>query len=216
LAGGFAVAGVAAATAMTVPGAVATAASQSKPVLTIGETAGATALDPTVINDPHHVQKRHDPEWHQIMSLPRRLTLLDSYSIGVEPAGAVESLRHSHVHIRPIHLPANIELTQLSGNTMEIIAQIPPGSASVIELDVPRSPDGQERARILYFRGRAYMRTIRETENGRTPAGLLLKWARSSNLALDAACPSFDYFRGGEECFKPCGTGLGVRGPCCG
>ena len=118
--------------------------------------------------------KSHDPEWDQIMSLPRRLTLLNSYTVGVEPAGAVESLRHSHIHIGATRLPANteVDLDQVSGNTMEIIAQIDPSNASVIELDVLRSPDGQERTRILYFGGRGYLRAVRKTENGRAPGGL--------------------------------------------
>jgi beta-fructofuranosidase len=106
------------------------------------------------------------------MSLPRRLTLLDSHTVGVEVAGDIASLRGGHVQMGRTTLPANTEvvLDRIRGNTLELIAEIDPGDASVIELNVLRSPAGEERTRILYFAGTGWMRSVLDTEQGRVPA----------------------------------------------
>ena len=45
--------------------------------------------------------------WNQIMTLPRKLTLIGEEDLRVEPAGDVESLRREHVHVEGRMLPAN-------------------------------------------------------------------------------------------------------------
>jgi beta-fructofuranosidase len=94
--------------------------------------------------------------WNQIMSLPRRLTLTGTDQLGIEPAGAVESLRGKHARVEKMTLPANQEvvLPNVSGNAVEIAAEIQPGDASVVELNVLRSPDREEVTRIQFFRNR--------------------------------------------------------------
>ncbi|MFL5742978.1 MAG: glycoside hydrolase family 32 protein [Flavisolibacter sp.] len=96
--------------------------------------------------------------WNQIMTLPRQLNLLDKDQLGMEPAGDIESLRYDHQHQGPLSLPANKEvvLKNIQGNAMEILAEIDTSSASVIELDVLRSPGREEYTRILFFRERGY------------------------------------------------------------
>ena len=98
------------------------------------------------------------PGWNQIMTLPRRLTLISKDELGVEPAGDVESLRGDHQHIDRMPLPANqqIVLENIQGNAMEIIAEIDTGDAPMIELNVLRSPDKQEFTRIAFYRERGY------------------------------------------------------------
>ena len=49
--------------------------------------------------------------WNQIMSLPRRLTLISEDEIGIEPAGDIESLRYNHKKVEAMTLPANKEIT---------------------------------------------------------------------------------------------------------
>jgi beta-fructofuranosidase len=97
--------------------------------------------------------------WNRMMSLPRRLTLRKDglfNPLNIEPAGDVESLRGEHVHVGPMDLSANQEvvLEQVTGNAMEIIAEIAPQPGQTVELNVLRSPDGEEVTRIQCFRDR--------------------------------------------------------------
>ena len=96
--------------------------------------------------------------WDQLMTLPRRLTLIAEDTLGIEPAGDIESLRRDHHRIDAMILPANQEvvLESVRGNAMEIVAEIDPKGAPMIELNVLRSPDKQEFTRIAFFRERGY------------------------------------------------------------
>jgi beta-fructofuranosidase len=96
--------------------------------------------------------------WNQIMTLPRRLTLVERDMLGVEPAGNVASLRHNPRHVEDLDLPANQEvvLDGIRGNTMEILAEIEVNDAPMVELNVLRSPDREEFTRIAFFRERGY------------------------------------------------------------
>ena len=96
--------------------------------------------------------------WNQIMSLPRRLTLIAEDEIGQEPAGDIESLRYDHRQVDAMTLPANqeVRLKNISGNAMEIYAEIDPGDASMIELNVLQSPQKEEYTNISILPGRGY------------------------------------------------------------
>jgi beta-fructofuranosidase len=96
--------------------------------------------------------------WNQIMTLPRRLTLVDRDELGVEPAGDVESLRGKRQHVGPTVLPANQEvvLEAVRGNAIEIVAEIDTNDAPMVEMNVLRSPDRREYTRIAFYRERGY------------------------------------------------------------
>ena len=101
--------------------------------------------------------------WDQIMSLPRRLTLLgegrlERDMLAVEPAGDIESLRADHQRITDMSLPANQEvvLQAIQGNGMEIEAEIDTNGAPMVELNVLRSPGKEEHTRIAFYRARGY------------------------------------------------------------
>jgi len=96
--------------------------------------------------------------WNQIMTLPRRLTLDEKGRLCMEPAGDIESLRGAHVRVENVVLPANEEvvLDNVRGNTMEIIAEIEPSGAQMIELNILRSPTKKECTRIAFFRERGF------------------------------------------------------------
>jgi len=98
--------------------------------------------------------------WNQIMTLPRRLTLRSKDELGIEPAGDVESLRGDHQHVGAMKLPTNEEvvLENVRGNAMEIVAEIDPRGAPMVEMNVLRSPKGEEVTRILFFRDRGFRR----------------------------------------------------------
>ncbi len=99
------------------------------------------------------------PGWNQIMSLPRRLSLRTRDELAIEPAGAIESLRRSHRRIEPRELAANREvvLDGAGGTAIEISAEIDPGEAQLVELNVLRAPGKEEFTRIVFFRGRGYV-----------------------------------------------------------
>ncbi len=75
------------------------------------------------------------------MTLPRRLTLIGKDQLGIEPAGDIESLRGEHAHVDAMTLPANEEivLEGVRGNAMELVAEIDPKGAPMVELNVLRS-----------------------------------------------------------------------------
>ena len=119
--------------------------------------------------------------WNQIMSLPRRLTLIGPNQLAIEPAGDIESVRAEHTHIDPMSLPANedVVIESVKGNALELIARIDPKGASMVELDVLRSPKAEETTRILFFRERGMRdRSI----PGPRPGVLSIDMSRSSML----------------------------------
>ena len=95
--------------------------------------------------------------WDQIMTLPRRLTV-DGDDLSIEPVAAVESLRAAPLRFGPTALPANQEVVidGLQGKSMELIAQIDPGKAPMVEMDVLRSPGKEEFTRIAFYKDRGF------------------------------------------------------------
>ncbi|MHC4166788.1 MAG: glycoside hydrolase family 32 protein [Planctomycetota bacterium] len=91
--------------------------------------------------------------WNQIMSLPRRLTMIGKDELGIEPAGDIESLRTNHQRVAAMTLPANKEvvLEKIRGNSMEVVAEIDPKGASMVELNVLRSAGAEEVTRITFL-----------------------------------------------------------------
>ena len=129
--------------------------------------------------------------WNQIMTLPRQLTHNPKDGLNeltIEPAGDIESLRYDHRHIDAMKLPANEEvvLKGIGGNAMELIAEIDPKGSPMVELNVLRSPDAQERTRILFFedRGLRHREFGRRHANSRKYSSLIsIDSSYSSNLA---------------------------------
>ncbi|AWT59295.1 MAG: Beta-fructosidase [Candidatus Moanabacter tarae] len=103
--------------------------------------------------------------WNQIMTLPRRLSLTGKDQISIEPAGDIESLRRDHLHFDSMIIPANQEtlLEGVSGNTIELIAEIDPMQAPMVELNVLRSLDREEYTRISFFKNRGYRDQVQKT-----------------------------------------------------
>ena len=96
--------------------------------------------------------------WNQIMTLPRCLTLVSEDELGISPTGDIESLRYDHQHISATTLPANQEvvLEGIEGNAMELVAEIEPSDAPMVELNVLRSPNREEFTRIAFFKNRGF------------------------------------------------------------
>ncbi len=98
--------------------------------------------------------------WHDLMTLPRHLSLADDGSLRIEPVGEISTLRARHSAVQALSIPANdeVSLENIQGKAMEIEATIDPGTAREVGLYVLRSPDGRERTRISFYR-QAYRRT---------------------------------------------------------
>lgn len=120
--------------------------------------------------------------WNQIMTLPRRLTLVGHDELRVEPIAAVASLRGSHTRVGPLSLPANEEvvLEAVSGNTMELSVELDTGSAPMVELNVLCSPGREEFTRIAFFKHRGH----------RTLAGGWDRKQRPSVVTIDSSYAS--------------------------
>ena len=143
--------------------------------------------------------------WDQIMTLPRRLTLLGKDELGIEPVGAIASLRQDHRRVQAMKLPANQEivLENIQGNAMEILAEIDPGDGPMVELDVLRSPNGEEKTRIMFFRNRGYQDSRREP--GTPPSSLITIDSSYSSLLPDVLSrppETAPVFLGQEETLK--------------
>ena len=92
--------------------------------------------------------------WGHVMSLGRRLTLLEDKTMGIEPVPGVESLRGDHRQVGETALPANSELViaGIEGNAMELVAEIDPKDAREVCVNVLRSPDSEEYTAIRFYR----------------------------------------------------------------
>jgi beta-fructofuranosidase len=106
--------------------------------------------------------------WNQIMTLPRRLTLNADQVLEINPAGDVESLRGSAHRLDATTLPANQEvvLDGIAGNAMELVAEIDPQDAPMVELNVLRAPWRQEFTRIAFYPQRGYRNRVTGTQDG--------------------------------------------------
>lgn len=97
-------------------------------------------------------------EWNQIMTLPRRLTLVGRDDLRQEPAGDIESLRYDRQEVKAMKLPANKEivLKNIQGNAMEINLEMDVKDAPVFELNVLRSSNKEEYTKITFYKERGF------------------------------------------------------------
>ena len=93
------------------------------------------------------------PDWSDVLTLPRVLSLEADGTLGIRPATEVEALRSEPRSAAARELPANTEvvLDTPGGKAIEIEAEFDPGAAREICLSVLRSPDGAERTDIRVF-----------------------------------------------------------------
>ncbi len=126
--------------------------------------------------------------WNQIMSLPRRLTLVGGDTLAQAPAGDIESLRYNKQVVAGRTLPANQEivLDNISGNAIEIIAEIDPKDAPMVELNVLRAPDKQEYTRIAFYKNRG----VYQGRNYNRPRPKTWKPRFNSLLAIESSYSS--------------------------
>jgi len=145
-------------------------------------------------------------EWNQIMSLPRRLTLVGRDEIRQEPAGDIESLRYNRKAVGPMRLPANREVvvSGVKGDAMELALTIDLKESQAVEVNVLRSPGKEEYTRIIFYREKGFSDGLdyrSGEETARMPADLVplvtgrpaepyKRGARASVIAIDASSAS--------------------------
>lgn len=124
--------------------------------------------------------------WNQIMSLPRRLTLIGKDELAQTPAGAIESLRYDHQQVAAQVLPANREvvLEGVQGKALEIAAEIDLQNAQMVELNVLRSPGKEEFTRIALYKDRGYV------DWDRSAGWTRFRESKDSLLVIDASYSS--------------------------
>jgi beta-fructofuranosidase len=91
-------------------------------------------------------------------SLPRLITLLKDDEVGQEPAGDISALRYNAKSIENVRLPKNKEvvLRDISGNAMEISAEIDMKNSEKVELKVLRSAKKEEYTKIIVYKAKGY------------------------------------------------------------
>jgi len=128
--------------------------------------------------------------WDQMMSLPRRLTLLSKDELGIEPAGDIESLRYNVQHLSSVRLPENEEivLSKIKGNAMELVAEIDMKDSKIVELNVLRSPKKEEFTRIIFYKEKGYYKGLEYKEG--TEEAEKFKRRRYSSISLETSYSS--------------------------
>jgi beta-fructofuranosidase len=91
-----------------------------------------------------------------IMSIPRHMTLDGNDDLIMKPASSIKTLRDAHRQVNSMTLPVNEEVIfeNINGNAMELVVEIDPGDANVIELNVLRSPNKEEYTKISFYKNR--------------------------------------------------------------
>jgi len=99
--------------------------------------------------------------WNGMMSLPTHLSMQSGNDIAMEPASAVEKLRRESQHINETLLPANrnIDLENVRGDAIELVARIQPRNAREVCIEILRSSDGTETTSIRYLRNGGAVKT---------------------------------------------------------
>jgi len=90
--------------------------------------------------------------WKSVISLPRVLTLAPNGLMRFEPPVELEALRGHHWQVADIALKDStpVPLDPVSGDCLELVAELVPGGAEEWGLSLRRSPGGAEETRLVY------------------------------------------------------------------
>jgi beta-fructofuranosidase len=90
--------------------------------------------------------------WSGVMSLPRVLSLGPDGHVCMQPAPELAALRAEHTHSPAINVPAGqvIVVSDVSGDTLELLIELVPAHEGLCGIVVRRTPDGSEQTRICY------------------------------------------------------------------
>ncbi len=104
------------------------------------------------ILDQRSAPRRNASGWSGEMSLPRELLLGDGGALRMRPVKELERLRYDEKTLGETTVEAGKEvvLEKIAGNTIELVAEIEPGTAKQCGVKVCRSPGGEEETRVFY------------------------------------------------------------------
>lgn len=105
------------------------------------------------ITDPR-IRPAQEVTGSGFQSLPRVLSFAEDGTPLITPARELTALRRKHVHRREIAVSPDNDtpLSGIRGAHLELSLELDPGQASLIQVKVRRSPDGQEETVIYYDR----------------------------------------------------------------
>ncbi len=92
--------------------------------------------------------------WAGVMSLPRALSLSADNMVCLEPAPELKQLRGTHQRVMdlPILPTSLMQLVEVQGDCLEILAALAPDEATELGIGVRCAPDGSEQTLIRYDR----------------------------------------------------------------
>ena len=90
--------------------------------------------------------------WNGMLTLPRVLTLRADGRLDMAPLPELKALRGKHWSYKNFTLTPDTThiLKDAHGTCLEILAEIDPGNAAAVTIEVLRSPDGAEKTAIIY------------------------------------------------------------------
>ncbi len=89
--------------------------------------------------------------WNGCLALPRVFSLGADGLPRQQPLPELQRLRGQHVGLKEVRLKSGVRVIEgASGDTLEILANIEPGTAEAVGLKVRRSEDGEEAVTISY------------------------------------------------------------------
>ena len=93
-----------------------------------------------------------------VFTIPRVLSLIKDDEVGQEPVAIISSLRYDPKTVTDINLPKNQEvvLDNISGNAMEISAEIDMQNSQKVVVKVLRSPTEKEFTEIIIYKNKDY------------------------------------------------------------
>ncbi len=92
--------------------------------------------------------------WAGVMSLPRVLSLTAGNTVCLEPAPELKQLRGTHQRVVDLSILPNslMQLGEVQGDCLEILAELVPDEATELGIGVRCAPDGTEQTFICYDR----------------------------------------------------------------
>lgn len=89
-------------------------------------------------------------EWSGVMSIPRELFLRNDGNLGMKPVEELKDIRGKHEYLSDLIVsPDSVNLLDMQGDRLEIIAEVEKGDASSFSLLVRKSPDNSEYTEII-------------------------------------------------------------------
>lgn len=150
-------------------------------------------LGPSKDTTSQDTARRLSQDWDQVMTLPRVLSLSSDGRLLTSPMGGLTDLREEVLISSAVSLEANTEhlLEGVKGDCLEISLRLEPDRASVFELNVLRSPDGEEATRIVFYRKRGFVYRTPLPDDFRShrimSTALSEKVAQDSILSIDTS-----------------------------